>query len=152
MGRRLVHIFIISFFLNLLWEEAHSVLYVSYQGETITHLILLRAALFDAAVITLFAYFCFYSPLTKGALRCGIGGGMSIFCFALDLFLFSVLLEKWALASNRWAYTDAMPLIPYLWVGLSPTLQLALTGFFAFWFANKNWIRPALTLNGHRVG
>lgn len=139
MALRSLGVFVSALALNLIWEEAHSVLYISYQGGAITHLILLHAALFDAAVITLFAYpvilwesnsYKSCRSLTPTILFVGV------------LTLFAVILEEWALATGRWVYADAMPLVPYLWVGLTPTLQLGVTGFFALWFTNKNWIRP----------
>lgn len=40
--------------------------------------------------------------------------------------MLSVPLELYALSTDRWAYTDAQPLIPGLGVGLTPVLQLLL--------------------------
>ena len=132
---KLIIICAAAFILNLLWEEAHSVLYVHYKDAPITHLVLLRAALFDALLISLFsAPFLLRSNLNSWR------GTPVLFVAALTVF--AIGLEKWALGAGRWAYTDAMPLIPYLLVGLTPTIQLGLTGFFAFWFANKDWMEP----------
>ncbi|HEY4508119.1 MAG TPA: hypothetical protein VJJ55_00495 [Candidatus Paceibacterota bacterium] len=135
MSRKFLIVFVAAFLLNILWEEAHSALYVSYQGGAITNFILFRAALFDAAVIALFAYLCSYSPLSKGALPSS-AGGMSIFIFVLALFIFAILLEKWALATGRWVYADAMPLVPLLNVGLTPAIQLGVSGYVSMRFSN----------------
>ena len=53
----LIFVFIIAFILNVAWEHLHSLLHVHYKGGDITNIILLRAAFFDAAVITLVAVF-----------------------------------------------------------------------------------------------
>ncbi|HBV01582.1 MAG TPA: hypothetical protein DEF00_04340 [Candidatus Taylorbacteria bacterium] len=116
---RLLLIFIGAFVLNLIWEHLHSVLYASYKGEAVTNLILLRAALFDAAVIS----FLSYPFLRSEALR------RKRWILYLALVIFAVLLEKWALMTGRWAYTDAMPIIPFLDVGLTPAIQLGLLGY-----------------------
>ncbi len=119
MTRNLIYIFLAAVFLNFVWEELHSVLYLSYQGGEITNLILLRAALFDAAVIAIFAY-----PFFRFAyLR------QSRWILYAALVIFAIVLERWALGSGRWVYADAMPIIPLLNVGLTPAIQLGILGF-----------------------
>ncbi len=110
MIKKLILIFVIAFLLNLAWEFAHAPLYVHYRGGAITPGVLVRAALFDAAIIALAARFI-----------------KPVWLSALLLIVFAILLEYWALSTGRWAYGDAMPTIPILGVGLSPVLQLALT-------------------------
>jgi len=133
MPRRIVIIFISAFILNLIWEHLHSVLYVSYKGETVTNLILLRAALFDAAVISFSSYpFLLWKP---GFYRC-CRSLASTTLFVVCLTLFAVTLEKWALITSRWTYTDTMPIIPFLDVGLTPAIQLGLLGYLSVWFAD----------------
>jgi hypothetical protein len=45
------------------------------------------------------------------------------------VFIFAVVVEIQALATGRWAYAPAMPVLPILGVGVSPLLQLPLTSF-----------------------
>jgi len=149
---RLFVLFVVGFVLNFLWEKAHSVLYVSHNGMEMTHRHLAGAALFDAVVITALAYLCFYSPLLKGALPSPAldeaasagrsAGGISLFVFAL--FIFAILLEKYALATGRWVYADAMPIIPLLNVGLTPMIQLGLLGYLSLSFTG--WIEKGSSL------
>lgn len=47
----------------------------------------------------------------------------------------AVVLEHAALAAEAWSYSDGMPLIPLLEVGLWPTLQLTLLVPLALWTA-----------------
>ncbi|MBI2049155.1 MAG: hypothetical protein HYT29_01855, partial [Parcubacteria group bacterium] len=59
MTRHFLFVFLAGFLVNFLWENLHAPLYVHYQGGAISELVLIRAALFDAAIITLFAAFAF---------------------------------------------------------------------------------------------
>ena len=92
----------------------------------------MRAALFDAAVITLFTWFFVVATpsFLKGRARTGI-------VFILSLLIFAFILETWALGTGQWMYRDSMPIIPFLKTGLTPTVQLALLGNIAFHIANK---------------
>lgn len=128
MQRRIFLVFFWAFLLNLIWEHLHSALYVSYQGGAVTSTILLRAALFDAAVITLFACPFFLWELNSYK-SCRSLTPTILFVGALTLF--AILLEKWALATGRWVYADAMPLLPFVYVGLTPAIQLGLTGYLS---------------------
>jgi len=124
MSRKLIVIFSVAFFLNLLWEHTHSALYISYQGGAITNLILFRATLFDAVVITIFSSF-FLSTFLRGRKKEGV------IVFVFSLLLFAILLERFALVTGRWVYADAMPIIPLLNVGLTPVIQLGLLGYIS---------------------
>lgn len=121
MLRRGLIVFVGAFILNFFWEEAHSALYVSYRGEAITSLILFRAALFDATVITLF-YFLF-SRLPERLQK--------VWFLLAALTVFAIGLEEWALTTDRWAYTSTMPIIPFLAVGLTPAIQLGVLGYIS---------------------
>lgn len=46
---------------------------------------------------------------------------------------FAVLVEKLALGENHWSYTDQMPLVPGLDIGLWPFIQLAVLTPLALW-------------------
>lgn len=121
--KRILAIFVVSFAFNFLWEHAHAPLYAAYQGGALTNYILLRAALGDAVIITTLGALFIYFP-TVGRRRWLIwplGLGVAIF------------IELLALHSGRWAYNSMMPIIPLLKIGLTPTIQLALTGAAALW-------------------
>jgi len=44
----------------------------------------------------------------------------------------AIAMEIWALNTGRWVYSSLMPIIPIIKTGLSPTIQLALTGLIAY--------------------
>lgn len=118
-------IFLLSFFLNAIWEVLHSKLYVHYKGGPITSLILLQTMFVDAGIIS--ALFLLARLIKQNAYVVVLLGGLVI----------AVLLEVWALNTNRWAYTTAMPLIPIAHTGLTPTIQLMLTGCIALGFSKR---------------
>lgn len=120
--KKLTISFLIAFALNVVWENLHSVLYVHYKGGVITEFMLLRAAFFDAVfIILLILPFFLISKLSK----------YSWVIIPLGITL-SVLIEYWALEMSRWAYTQAMPIIPILKTGLTPTIQLGLLGYITY--------------------
>ena len=114
-------IFLWAFILNMIWENIHSNLYVHYKGEEITDIILFRAAIFDAVMITLAGFF-----VMKGYIK--------LWQAAAALVLFAIGLEWFALETARWAYTEYMPIIPIIGTGLTPTIQLGLIAYGIFWF------------------
>ncbi len=114
-------VFLGAFVLNVAWEFAHHVLYVHYRGGEITGLVLLRASLFDAFFIVIcFSPFILMTDFRK----------MWWFPTVLAV-MFAVGLEQFALQTGRWAYLPSMPVIPFLQTGLTPTIQLALTGLIS---------------------
>ena len=126
MGRKIqwggiAALFALAFILNIVWEEAHSVLYLYYKGAEITHVVLLRAALFDAGFIAVLGVPFFSIPQFSARQ----------YLFLIAGFIFAVCLEWWALGSGRWAYNALMPIIPILGVGLTPAIQLGITGYAA---------------------
>lgn len=118
----LVAVFAVSFLLNYVWEHLHSVLYVHYKGGAITDAILLHATLMDAVMITGLAVALLFIPRVR----------RKPWLVLVGAFLLAAGIELWALDTGRWAYNASMPLVPLLHVGLSPTVQLALTGFVTF--------------------
>ncbi|MDI6778510.1 MAG: hypothetical protein QMD77_04995 [Patescibacteria group bacterium] len=119
MIKKLALVFILAFLLNWIWENAHSVLYLSYRGGPITYFILLKAAAADAAIIIFLVFIAGIIPKHK-TLFVAVGG-----------LVLAVAIELWALKTGRWAYSASMPLVPIIKVGLSPALQLAVTGYIA---------------------
>ena len=120
--KKVLLVFVSAFFLNLIWENAHSILYLNYKGGEITEFILIWASLSDAIYIMLASILMLVLKNRKV--------GVLVACFAL--LLLSFFIEKWALSSGRWAYDTAMPIVPIIDIGLTPAIQLALLGFTSF--------------------
>lgn len=123
--QKAVFVFIIGFLLNTIWENIHSLLYIQYKGGIISEYVLLRAAAFDAVIIVLGIFIAqrFF--------------GFHKIQFLLTFWLFvAIITEWWALATNRWAYSAAMPMVPLLEIGLTPMIQLATLGLFSYWLVD----------------
>jgi hypothetical protein len=60
----------------------------------------------------------------------------------LTALILSVSFEVFALSTDRWAYTDAQPIVPGTTIGLTPVLQLLL--LFPLTFALAGWLLRAL--------
>lgn len=148
MGKYSVYRFLTAFGLNLIWENLHSALYVSYKGGPITELILLRAALIDAVIVTAIIFLTDFvlnrwrtwqfSPFSEFSNVYYNGRPLVIIYIWVEVvmvvvlgILVAVVMEKWGLSTGRWVYSAAMPIIPLLGTGLTPTIQLAVTGFFS---------------------
>jgi len=119
-------IFILAFITNLIWENLHSFLYLSYKGGEITEFILIRASLFDALLITVISLFFLYLSSLKNKIW---------FIFFIGITV-AILNEWYGLSTGRWIYNDIMPIIPIIKTGLSPTLQLGLLGYLSFKIQN----------------
>ena len=115
-------VFIYSFGLNLIWENAHKFLYIHYKGGVITEFILTRAALVDALIILglIVTLRIFFIARRRPWLLVPAGVAISIF------------IEYWALNINRWEYSNLMPLIPFLHIGVTPAIQLGLIGYLVY--------------------
>lgn len=120
--KKLGFIFIVSFALNLVWENLHALLYTAYQGGPITEFILLRATLGDAVMLTVLAVPFVYIAALKRHIWLIIPIGLAL----------AVWIEVYALGAGRWSYNELMPLVPFLHVGLTPTIQLALLGWVTY--------------------
>ncbi|MFZ2149736.1 MAG: hypothetical protein WAV15_01080 [Minisyncoccia bacterium] len=124
--RRIIFIFIAAFVMNVIWENLHSVLYESYKGGEISQFILLRATLSDAVYIVFITLpFILRSKLKKYDWLIVVLG-----------VIISIIIEFYALSTDRWVYKDLMPLIPFLNIGLTPVVQLGLLGYATFKLEN----------------
>jgi len=124
MVLKLICVFVFSFVLNLIWEHFHSRLYIEYRGKPITRAVLRHAALFDASFTTLLSLPFFLSAFFE----------THLWILILIAFIFAVGLERFALATNRWRYKPAMPIIPFLAVGVTPSIQLGLIAWIVLSF------------------
>jgi hypothetical protein len=122
----LIKILIISFFINLLYELLHSLLYKTCIEAPLPKYVylILKAAVFDGVSITLIysiSYFAFKN--------------YSIFIFSAISIAFAYFWEIYSIKEGRWEYTSKMPKI--FGVGLTPTFQLFITGFLSIYLSIK---------------
>lgn len=120
--KRTTVIFLSAFVLNLVWENIHSYLYSNYMGGEITQFILVRASLFDALLITVILLPFIYLQILKNR----------VFLMLLVATIIAIINEWYGLSTNRWMYNSFMPIIPIIETGLTPTIQLGVTGYISY--------------------
>lgn len=122
-------IFSVSFLINLFYEVSHSVLYnwnVLPLENTVYFYVprILSATLGDGIFISIiFLLNCLFQRGISWVKR---PKKRDYFAFAFLGIIFAVAVELKASAFNSWTYLDSMPAI--LGIGLTPLIQLALTG------------------------
>ena len=100
----------------------------------------MRATLGDVA-ITLLIYAI--GALAARTLRWGLRAAWNVYsAVALLGAMHAFWIERAAIASGRWTYTQTMPVIPLLKVGLWPLLQLTVLTPLTFWLANRCSLAP----------
>jgi len=123
-GKQIIYLSLTAFILHVIWENAQAPLFQGYTSFSQHFSACLFGTVGDVA-ITLFVYvlvallkndFNWIASLNK----------KDIAVLAVIGFLIAVGIEWRAVLFGRWAYNDAMPLLPYLKVGLSPIIQMTL--------------------------
>lgn len=125
---------LISFILNLIWENIQAPLYIGFRSFSQHFLFCLIATLGDVTII-LGLYFLFalsfrsYYWIKHWSLK-----KASLLIIASGVVAFAI--EKWAL-QGYWSYKPTMPVVPFLEIGLAPLLQLLILPLFTFYLAIK---------------
>lgn len=118
-----VKLFLVGFFLNLLYELLHSLWYTTCLEAPLKKYVylILKAAAFDgfAIVILYTATFFLFQEYYQ------------LVAFAIAALVFAYGWELYSLKAGKWEYANTMPKI--LGAGITPTIQLALTGILAIY-------------------
>ena len=124
----------VGFILNLIWEMVQMPLYAGYKTFA-DHLVCLPASIGDVfAVLAIYTVISFVREdwywvknIEKRTITLSIiiGG------------LLAIVMEQIALLKGLWAYTDQMPLLPLVEVGLSPFLQMILLPLLTYGISYK---------------
>lgn len=127
----LIGIFFIAFFVNLLYEILHSVLYKTCLEAPLKKYIflILKAAAFDGFVISAM-YFAVYLIFRN---QNTFFNFYQLSVFLLANLIFAYLWEAYSLPKKKWVYSEKMPLV--FGVGITPLIQLPLTGLLSVYFA-----------------
>lgn len=123
---------ITTFFLHIIWENSQAPLYAGYQSFS-QHFPICLVGVVGDVIITFFVL-AFISLLKKDRVQT-IADFMAL---AVIGFIIAVAIEQHALLTGKWNYAPAMPIIPWLRVGLTPIIQMTvllplsfyLTGLF----------------------
>ncbi len=127
----LLKLFCVGFLINMAWEVWHSQLYTTCLKQTWTKNVRLLTimSLKDALFITLFYGISFL--VTKTFFE---SLWVVHLFFVLSALTFSFIDEKISVARGRWEYAPSMPTL--FGVGITPLLEIALTGLLAFLLAS----------------
>ncbi|MDX5420879.1 MAG: hypothetical protein LPK14_01380 [Hymenobacteraceae bacterium] len=129
----------VGFLLNLIWENAQAPLYQEYRSFYESFSKCLLAAVIDA-LVTLLLYLLF--ALFYQNLYWLSSAGTRTYLLLLVLgALLAIWFEKWALLVGQWSYTEAMPVVTVLDVGLPPLLQLMFLPILSIWISTHLALR-----------
>lgn len=126
---------LISFALNLVWENLQAPLYQGYANFWNHFPVCLWGTIGDV-IIVLLLYFAF-AAWHRDWYWIKTLSGWSVFTLGILGLVIGIGIEQWAVASARWAYTQAMPILPGLRVGLWPVLQMMILPGLTFFLAAK---------------
>jgi len=110
----------VAFALHLIWENVQAPLYAEYTLSWHNFFICFLGTVGDVGItVAVFVFLLvvksfYWDMLTRQDYTILIVLG----------FFIAVLIEQNALLLQAWSYTEAMPLIPYVRVGLTPVLQM----------------------------
>lgn len=120
---------LVAFLLHIVWENAQAPLYSGYQSFSEHFSICLVGTLGDV-VITLSVLAFLWLLIKKDMSRPADFLGLAIIGFII-----AIAIEQNALLAGKWNYVLAMPIIPWLNVGLAPIVQMTLLLPLSFYVA-----------------
>lgn len=135
MKKHIFALFVTALGFQAIWENAQAPLFIGYSSFWQHFLICLRGTIGDIA-ITLFV-FTLFGFLKKDFLWIAKLNALDAIMLAVIGFSIATAIEWRALLLERWAYTPAMPIIPYIKVGLTPILQMTLLLPLTMYIAKK---------------
>jgi hypothetical protein len=144
-------VFSFGFLLNTWYELFHSMFYTHFTqpGYTYAELVymLLESAVGDGFISLnlLFAVTIFRRGKWRWALPWPRKNVLFVTILAIGI---QIAVEVISLGSGEWAYNAAMPIIPVLGVGLTPTIQMPLLILPTFWLAQRV-ARPPTETEAH---
>lgn len=125
----------ISFLINAIWENAQAPLYQGYSNFW-QHLPICWTASLGDVLIILILYFVL-AAINRNMFWIAKISRVDIVIVVALGSLIGIGIEKWSLINQRWQYGSAMPLIPYIEVGLLPVLQMILLPLLTYYISGK---------------
>jgi hypothetical protein len=137
--------FIFAFLLNALWEISQILLYKD-GIYSFSHILFCLLASVADAIMVMLIYFSF-AIIYKNALWIQNIKLKQIFFLIIVGAIGAVLAETRHLSIGTWSYSESMPIIPYLNVGLSPILQFMILPLLIYIISFKIISRFAIPKN-----
>ncbi len=138
LHKKILLFVILAFSLNLVWEVSHSVLYDWNQSllqNNVEFYVpkILYSTFGDLLLLT--AIFAVVSFRNRNLKWIENPRKIDYVKVAILGFVVAFLIEVRAMAFHKWAYNSMMPVV--FGLGLTPLIQLALTGIFILWLVKK---------------
>jgi hypothetical protein len=134
--KRLLFIAAIAFGINYIWENLQMAFYVEMNYSEIRDwLYCLKSSGWDAVIIS--GIYILGSLIFKKWNWVEQYRAIKLVYMILTGAAVALVIEMVALNSNRWSYTEIMPLIPRINVGIVPILQLMILPFLTYLMVYK---------------
>ena len=133
--RLLLYIAVIGFLLNLIWEVAQRPLYEGYVNPWYHLPTCLWASVVDVIVVLVF--WALFASYYKSPFWIKRISWKEVLVLMLLGAAVAVGFEQVSIGADMWAYTDQMPVVPYIDTGLSPLLQMMLLPLLTFWLSSR---------------
>ena len=130
-----VALVLVAFVLHLAWENLHLPLYTGYENLGGGLPVTLYATLGD--VTYTFLAVLFHTAFERDWFWIKKAKRADYALFAFFGLLVALFVEYKAEVLGLWHYTDAMPIIPVLHVGLSPVLQMSILLPFSIFLTKR---------------
>jgi len=136
---KVLMIFILGFFLNLLWELLHSLLYDWDATPLINNIyvyiprIVFGASFLDA--LWILAFIILNSIIHRSFQWVEAPTRRDYITLIIIGIITAIFIELEAIVFNHWSYNEFMPVI--LGIGLTPLIQLALTSIICLYTTSK---------------
>ena len=131
-----VGIILFSFVLNFLWESLHG--YSLYTDHVIYSDKYVRMMVYMSFMdaVTILGMYLFFAFIYKNILWLNeVNLRRFIIFFILGLFVGVFAEYRAVYVAHEWHYNNQMPVI--FGIGLSPLVQLSVTGVFSLWIAKR---------------
>ncbi|MBU1823095.1 MAG: hypothetical protein KKG00_16545 [Bacteroidetes bacterium] len=125
----------VAYLLNLAWEVSQGFLYEGYEYDvkhisfcalaSVADMLMVFILLFGFGLIYGNVYWTRHLPLHRITALMVTGG------------LGAIVAETLHTGRGSWSYADAMPLLPWVNVGLTPVLQFTILPLIIFWVFRK---------------
>jgi len=125
-----------AFVLNYLWENIQCPLFFIHRGGNAGQFAMVIATLGDVA-LTWMAQGLVAAVSGRWLWLLGPWRWPQWVALLGSALALSVLVESWALATSRWAYTDINPLVPGTSISVLPVAQLLLLFPLTFWLSRR---------------
>ncbi len=117
---------VLSFIFHFAWEWLQCGPFFTHRASQATPLSMVMATLGDVLMTYVILGGAFFIKNLTQHFSPRFPNVKMLHYIELISFIFAVCVEKYALATNRWAYTDINPIIPILEVSALPVLQMML--------------------------